>query len=372
MARLRRELPQRDRWGEVVSEAILGRTLPLTEGDSRALCRESLLLGGFGVSAIRLDGATLVTRSSAPLSPGSEACVCIGAFDGLHRGHRRLLTHAVADARALSLPCVAVTFSPDPSDLIEGEKPLSRLLEVRDRARGLLLLGADAVLVLDFGEGLEHTSQEAFLRAILPSLVRPRSVWVGTNFRFGDGGRGDLDSLRELGNQAGITVHGEELLQEDGQTVSATRIRSLLRDGQLERANALLARPHFVRGPVGHGRGEGTSFGFPTANVQAPDVTCVPSDGVYAGFVVTDGTAYPAAINVGAPPTFSGPRRSFLEANLLGFSGDLYGREVSVVFARWLRASRPFPSTEELERAVLANVDWVRTQIGQHGVEVGE
>lgn len=355
-----------------MTEAILGRALPLTEEDSRALCRDSLLLGGVEANAIRLDGATLVTRSSAPVSPGSEACVCIGAFDGLHRGHRRLLSHAVADARALSLPCVAVTFSPDPSDLIEGERPLSRLLEVRDRARGLLLLGADAVLVLDFGEGLEHTSQEAFLRTMLPPLVRSRSVRVGTNFRFGDGGRGDLGSLRELGSGEGVAVHGEELLQEDGQTVSATRIRALLRDGQLERANSLLARPHFVRGHVGHGRGEGTSFGFPTANVLVPATTCLPADGVYAGYVVVGGTAYPAAINVGAPPTFSGPRQSFLEANLLGFSGDLYGREVSVVFARWLRASRPFPSTEELERAVLSNVDWVRTQVGQHGVEVGE
>ena len=355
-----------------MSEAILGRTLPLTEEDSRALCRDSLLLGGIEVSAVRLDGATLVTRAAAHLVPGSDACVCIGAFDGLHRGHRRLLAHAVADARELSLPCVAVTFSPDPSDLLEGETPLSRLLEVRDRARGLLLLGADAVLVLDFGEELEHTSQEAFLRRLLPRLVRPRSVRVGTNFRFGDGGRGDLDSLRELGKREGIAVHGEELLQEDGKTVSATQIRALLRDGQLERANALLARPHFVRGTVAHGRGEGTSFGFPTANVQVPSVTCLPSDGVYAGYVVADRTAYPSAINVGAPPTFSGPRQSFLEANLLGFSGDLYGREVSVVFARWLRASRPFPSTEELERAVLSNVDWVRTQVGQHGVEVGE
>jgi riboflavin kinase/FMN adenylyltransferase len=167
-------------------------------------------------------------------------------------------------------------------------------------------------------------------------------------------------------------VFGEDLVGEDGSTISATRIRGLLRSGELGEANKLLGRCHVLRGAVEHGRGEGTGMGFPTANVSFAIEDCMPKEGVYAGYVVVDGTAWASAINVGAPPTFSDARPAFLEANLLGFSGDLYGREVSVVFARWLRASRPFPSTEELERAVLSNVDWVRTQVGQHGVEVGE
>ena len=133
----------------------------------------------------------------------------------------------------------------------------------------------------------------------------------------------------------------------------------------------LLGRCHFVRGWVDHGRGEGTSFGFPTANVRCDARTCMPAEGVYA-CVVSDGSrAWPAAANVGAPPTFDTRHDAyFLEANLLGFEGDLYGSELAVTFVAWLRASRPFSSLEELERTVLSNIDWVRRNVGETGVEV--
>lgn len=150
-------------------------------------------------------------------------------------------------------------------------------------------------------------------------------------------------------------------------------MRDLLGSGSIEDAAGLLGRCHFVSGRVVHGRGEGTGFGFPTANVEVRDGLCLPAEGVYAGYVVASGTAWPAAINVGRPRSFSPGEegQAFLEATLLGFSGDLYGAEVSVVFVRWLRAPRTFSSVSELERVVLGNVSWVREALGEGGIDLG-
>ena len=124
-------------------------------------------------------------------------------------------------------------------------------------------------------------------------------------------------------------------------------------------------------GQFAHGRGEGTGFGFPTANVVCDPRACMPAEGVYACYVSQGGTAWPAAANVGAPPTFAGRRAAFLEANLLGFTGDLYGAEVAVSFVRWLRPSRVFDSLSELERVVLGNIEWVRRNLGDAPRELG-
>ena len=152
--------------------------------------------------------------------------------------------------------------------------------------------------------------------------------------------------------------------------VSSSRIRSLLAQGDVSGIVSLLGRHHYVRGTVAHGRGEGTGFGFPTANVCSDARSCMPREGVYA-CIVTDGVrAWPSAANVGAPPTFTSHRDAFLEANLIGFEGDLYGRELVVIFVEWLRGSRTFSSLDELERVVLGNIDWVRQNVGDQCVEV--
>ena len=327
------------------------------------------------------EGVADLVRTSVPpraamppasVGPADGTVVAIGAFDGVHLGHRTLIDACVREARERSVRSVVVTFDPDPSELIVGAQAEPRLLSIEDRVALCHSLGIDEVLVLAFDLTLAALSPDEFILLLEERLGSILTVHVGDNFHFGVHGSGNVATLSSLGAARGFAVVSHPLDRLDGQPVSSTRIRGLLAQGKVEEAARLLGRCHFVRGSVDHGRGEGTSFGFPTANVRCPARTCMPSEGVYA-CVVSDGTrAWPAAANVGTPPTFESRRDAcFLEANLLGFEGDLYGRELAVVFVAWLRASRPFSSLEELERTVLGNIDWVRKNVGASCVEVG-
>lgn len=333
---------------------------PLSPLDLRSLVREA-----------ELACDALAGRGQTQVRHGDGVVIAIGAFDGVHLGHRDLIATCVEDARARDASAVVVTFDPDPSELLAGMGHEARLLDVPDRVRLCRSLDVDDVLVLPFDHELAALSPRAFLAMLEERLGPLRAVHVGENFRFGAHGAGDVRTLEALGRDMGFDAVPRPLYRRDGEVVSSTRIRALLAEGRVAEAAALLGRCHYVRGTVAHGRGEGTSFGFPTANVECDSLVCMPSEGVYA-CIVTDGVhAWPAAANVGKPPTFTGDRDSFfLEANLIGFEGDLYGSELSVLFVEWLRASRPFSSLAELERVVLGNIDWVRCNIGTAGVEV--
>ena len=310
-------------------------------------------------------------RSGSPALSDSEPCVVtIGAFDGVHRGHRSLVESALEDARGRGVRCVAVTFDPDPADVVGPSSMGTRLMRMADRRDTLLRLGVDSVVVVSFTADVARLDPQAFVDDVLLRTMRAVCVHVGSNFRFGRHGAGDVDVLAALGAQRGFDVTVHRLLDAGDEHISSTRIRQLLRSSRLEEANDLLGHWHFVRGTVLHGRGEGTSFGFPTANVECELTDCLPAAGVYACYVAQGNLAWPAAANVGAPPTFAAARPAFLEANLIGFSGDLYGAEVTVLFVKWLRPSREFDSLRELEKAVLANISWVRHNLGSQALEV--
>lgn len=343
--------------------------LPLDEAGARRLVRDSLFWGVRGEEC-ELAGAVVEARPGVRLERGQRTVVAIGAFDGLHLGHRALVAAAAADARRRGVPCVAVTFDPDPAEVLGAPAPNERLLSCADRARGLLALGADAVVRFRFDAALAATGIEEFVRDRLCAIAAPVSVHVGTNFSFGRGGEGTPSSLAGFGRAYGFEVLPHDLVPSGGSPISATRVRGLLAAGSLEEANVLLGRCHFVRGVVEHGRGEGRAFGFPTANVVSDPLDALPREGVYACYLVSGASAWPAATNVGAPPTFSAPKPAFMEANLIGFSGNLYGRSVRVVFVRRLRDSRRFDSTDELRRVVLGNIEWVQRNLGGSGLEV--
>lgn len=303
--------------------------------------------------------------------------VCaIGAFDGFHLGHRALLSRAADEARLRGARLAAVTFSPDPADVLSGPRAGSRLLDTGRRVASLLSAGADSVVVFGFDRAFAGLGYREFVLEALGGLVGLSCLVVGRDFNLGRGGEGDVRSLAALGQERGFGVVGVELTEADGSPVTSTRIRGLVRQGSVEAAAGLLGRPHMVAGTVRSGRGEGSAFGFPTANIVCDAAICLPEQGVYAALVSVPGegraSAWPAAVNVGLPPTFSEEdgASAFMEANLIGFAGDLYGLALEVSLLRWLRDSRPFDSVDELRRTVLGNIEWCARTLGDGPIDL--
>ena len=285
------------------------------------------------------------------LSPqGSVAC--IGAFDGLHLGHRALVGRAVGRAHALGVPAVAVSFEPLPRELFaSGAKP-PRLMLPHAKLAGLCALGCDRVGLLRFNRRLAAMPAEEFVRALLVERLAVREVWVGPGFRFGKGRGGDLALLRAMGRELapsgqGFTAHEIEPVLLDGERVSSTRIRAALVEGDFGAAARLLGRPYAIGGRVVHGRQLGRTLGYPTANLRFADKTPALR-GIYATWVhgVAD-APWPSVSSFGTRPTVFGVE-PLLEAHLFDFEGDLYGRRIEVEFVARLRDEEKFPDLPAL------------------------
>lgn len=297
------------------------------------------------------------------------ASIAIGVFDGVHRGHQELIAALVRDARAHGCRAVVVTFDPDP-DVVVSPSPAQKLMTTADRLHALAQTGVDAVVAVPFTPEVAALDHVGFL-ALLSRVVDIRSIRVGSDFRLGRGGASGVAEMRAWGSEHGVDVYGHDLLCEGGEAICATRIRHELGQGHVELAAELLGRPYMVRGGVIRGRHEGSGMGFPTANLQVPDGIQVPADGVYEGLVLVDDTVWPSAVNVGLPPTYADDAASaHLEANLIGYSGDLYGSSVSLAFTRWLRPARLFDSLDELIATVEGNIEDIRHNLGEQGVSI--
>ncbi|WZO98927.1 riboflavin biosynthesis protein RibF [Isosphaeraceae bacterium EP7] len=285
------------------------------------------------------------------------AYLAIGNFDGVHRGHARLIGRLRALADAAGVPAVAVTFDPHPVALLRPESapvPLAwtdRNIELLEQA------GASEVGVFRTGPWLlELTAREFFDRVIAGQFAAIGMV-EGPNFGFGRARGGDTRQLSEWCADAGIALEVIPPTEVDGQLVSSSRIRADLAEGRVSEAAALLGRPHRIRGMVTHGAGRGAGLGVPTANLDEID-TIIPAHGVYAALAYIDGegTPLPAACNVGPNPTF-GEQEQKVEAHLIDFRGDLYGRTVHLDFLERLRGTRPFGGLEDLLTQIAADVE---------------
>ncbi len=282
--------------------------------------------------------------------PGTA--VTIGAYDGVHLGHRALLADLVARAGAAGLSPVVVTFDRHPASVVRPESAPPLLTDLDQKLELLAECGIERTLVVPFDRARADESAEDFVREVLVETLEAKLVVVGEDFHFGNRRRGNVALLRELGREHGFEVVGVRLTGEDLAPVSSTRIRSLVAAGDVVGAAALLGRPHEVRGPVVHGDGRGASeLGFPTANLEVSKDIALPADGIYAGYYRRpDGTGYLAAISVGRRPTFYDPASAsvLVEAYLLHFEGDLYGELGRVSFVRRLRDERQFDSVDAL------------------------
>ncbi|MBP3984973.1 bifunctional riboflavin kinase/FAD synthetase [Pseudoxanthomonas helianthi] len=290
-----------------------------------------------------VDGGTLYPQGSV---------VCIGAFDGLHLGHRTLVRHAVARARELDLPAVALSFEPLPREFFSKELPPPRLTLARAKAQGLSVLGSDGVGLLRFDARMAAMSAEDFVRRVLVDRLRAREVWIGPDFRFGNRRGGDLALLQRMGAELGFAAHEIAPVTAQGERVSSTRIREALRNGDFTDAARLLGRPYAIGGRVVRGKQLGRTLGFPTANLRFPKTPAL--SGIYATWVHgVDARAWPSVSSFGTRPTVDGVE-PLLEAHLFDFSGDLYGRHIEVEFVAKLREELKFPDlpslTEQMQR----------------------
>jgi riboflavin kinase/FMN adenylyltransferase len=280
--------------------------------------------------------------------------VTIGMFDGVHRGHQRIVGRAREVATGLGLPVVVVTFDPHPDEVIRPGTHPPFLCTLRRRSQLLAGLGVDAVCVIAFTLEFSRLGPDEFVRAVLVDRLHAAAVVVGENFRFGHKAAGDVALLAELGEKYEFTAEGVPLLADRGVTISSTQIRALLAEGDVTSAARDLGRPHRVEGVVVRGHQRGRALGFPTANLETLPHTAIPDDGIYAGWLVsldTDGSElerWPAAISVGTNPTFDGTDRT-VEAYALDRDDlDLYGAHVAVDFTQRLRATLKFASVEAL------------------------
>ncbi len=297
------------------------------------------------------------------ISPGSA--VSIGKFDGVHLGHRAVLRELVDRATALGLESVAVTFDRNPLEVVAPGRTPPALVTLERKLALLADAGVDATVVLRFDGARATQSPEDFVADVLVHRLNARSVEVGSDFRFGAGGTGDVALLRELGDAAGFeTIVVGDVGVADEARISASRIRALVGAGRVAEAALLLGSLPSMTGEIVHGHARGRDLGFPTANLAGNAVGPLPADGVYAGWLLVGGQRMPAAISVSDNPTFGGEDATKVEAYVIDASLDLYGRTVEVEFQERIRGIEAFASVDALVERMSVDIARAREILG--------
>ena len=302
----------------------------------------------------------------------SGSVVTIGAYDGLHVGHREIIEQVTKKAQVAGQTSVLVTFSPHPAHILRPTEAPKLLTDRDQKLRLLESTGVDAVVVIAFDRIQAEETPEAFVQRVLLDALNVKRLIVGKDFCFGKDRRGNVELLSQLGAQFGFVVEPTNLVAgHDDVTASSTYIRSLVLNGDIAAANIYLGRQHELIGTVVHGDARGRTIGFPTANVEVPKTMCQPGDGVYAGWYVRaarDGQperVYPAAINIGRRPTFyvDAPV-SLIEAHLIGETNiDLYGEVATLRFVARLRGEIKFSGIDELKAQLMLDIGNAKTAL---------
>ncbi len=306
--------------------------------------------------------------SSSPW-PGERSALTIGAYDGVHLGHQAIIREVRRQAAELGARSVVVTFDRHPASVVRPESAPKLLTDLEQKLELLASTGVDATVLVPFDVQQAAESPEAFAERVLVRCLGAKRIVVGEDFHFGRHRAGNVSLLREIGERFDYDVEPLQLIERtDGvdEPISSTAIRRAMAGGQVELAASLLGRPFQARGVVVRGDQRGRQIGFPTANVEVPSVTCLPADGVYAGWYVRpDGDRQACAINLGRRPTFyEHADHSLLEAHLLDFSGDLYGEHARVEFTHFLRSERKFDGIDALVAQLKQDIEHARTVLG--------
>ena len=290
-------------------------------------------------------------RPSRWMSP----VLALGNFDGLHRGHQKIIERVRRSAADRNGAALVLTFDPHPPRVVRPDKAPPLLMTMPQKLDGLSRAGLTGTAVVRFTEAFSQWSPDAFVRQVLVEWLRVSEVWVGADFLFGHERAGTFSVLRALGAQYGFRAEKIDPVRYKEFVVSSTRIRRLVAEGRVDEAGALLGHHYAIGGTVVHGAARGRLLGFPTANLST-DNELVPPTGVYATAAEIGGTRWPAVTNIGARPTFQPAGAVTIETHVLGLDADVYGAPLSLSFIQRLRDERRFPDVDALKEQIQADV----------------
>ncbi len=286
-----------------------------------------------------------------------NSAVAIGVFDGVHAGHRKIIKTAAQKAKKEGLKSVVVTFDPHPLDVLRPKHHATTMTGLNLKSHLIQSLGVDVLLIIKFDKTFARTSAKKFIEHILIDKLKVKHVVVGKNFHFGAGGRGDVDYLKIFGKTYGFKVDEVALVKTaDGHKISSTRIRNLLKAGDLKSAQEILGHPVIISGTVVEGKGYGSQTGFHTANIETEDKASVPKEGVYTGFTLIDNKKYNSVLNIGPSPTFN-IKKKRIEVHILGYSKHLYDNILEVELIARLRDIKKFKDAKALSRQIKKDID---------------
>ena len=306
-----------------------------------------------------------VEEELARLSPKKDMLLTIGVFDGVHLGHKYLLSQLTEHARQQDLLSGVVTFRQHPQEVLSPQTRLPFLTDLAERTNLLKNEGVEAIIPLSFTSELAQLSAPQFV-GLLKRYLRMRGLVIGPDFTLGRNREGNIDSLRTLGQDMNFTVTVIPPIMINGEVVSSTAIRNALANGDMKKVLNLVGRPFSLNGRVTSGSGRGLSLGFPTANLDINSTQALPADGVYATWAYIDGKAYQSMTNVGKRPTFGSSQRT-VEVYVLDYHSDLYEHELRIDIMARLRSEERFDTVDELEKQITEDIKQGRAILNSRG-----
>ena len=281
--------------------------------------------------------------------------VALGTFDGVHRGHQRVIKSAVSFARRIGVASLAITFDPHPQQLIVPRRGLKLLTTLQEREELFCRFGVDGVVVIDFNKRLQKLSYDGFVRKYLVGKLGVRRVFVGFDYAFGKGRKGDVHQLRHLGRKYGFEVSVVSPVPANHNAIKSRMIRELISRGEFSKAVRLLGHPYQITGKVVRGTGRGRQLGFPTANLKVDPQKLIPAHGIYAGRLGNKR----CAVNIGARPSF-GIGGSVVEVHILNFNQNVRGETLKVALTGRLRDEKQFSDVEKLKEQIRKDIKRIK------------
>ena len=301
----------------------------------------------------------IIHAASELKTNSKKVCLAIGFFDGVHLGHQQILRQTIADAQQHGGVALALTFDKHPNAVVAPDKAPPLIYSLPQKLRAIESLGMENILLIPFDKNFSEQTGEQFIRGLERDLGKIYSVCVGAEFVFGHKRSGNVALLKKLGGELRFQVRGLSAVSLDGEVVSSTRIREAIRAGNLDDASQMLGRPYAISGKVVVGDKLGRKLGFPTANLDVGGLV-LPPNGVYSALTRHKGRIYHVALNIGFRPTVAAGRQLQVEAHLLDYHDELYGKELEIEMGEKLRDERKFGSAEELKEQIERDVAAVR------------